>query len=92
MQYKDRLDQAEERFNDLTEKMSDPAVINDGDQYRKVSKARSALEETVGKYGEWKRVDRELRDAQRDADGDGSRSVADGAVGSGAPGAGAGAD
>jgi peptide chain release factor 1 len=64
MQYKDRLDQAEERFNDLTEKMSDPAVINDGDQYRKVSKARSALAETVSKYGEWKRVDRELRDAK----------------------------
>lgn len=64
MQYKERLDQAEERFNDLTDKMSDPAVINDGDQYRKVSKARSALEETVSKYGEWKRVDRELRDAK----------------------------
>ena len=64
MQYKERLDQAEERFNELTAKMSDPAVINDGDQYRKVSKARSALEETVAKYGEWKRVDRELRDAK----------------------------
>ncbi len=64
MQYKERLDQAEERFNDLTAKMSDPAVINDGDQYRKVSKARSALEETVAKYGEWKRVDRELTDAR----------------------------
>lgn len=64
MKYKDRLDQAEERFNDLTAKMSDPAVINDGDQYRKVSKARSALEETVAKYGEWKRVDRELTDAR----------------------------
>jgi peptide chain release factor 1 len=64
MQYKERLDQAEERFNELTDKMSDPAVINDGDQYRKVSKARSALEETVSKYGEWKRVDRELRDAK----------------------------
>lgn len=64
MKYKDRLDQAEQRFNDLTAKMSDPAVINDGDQYRKVSKARSALEETVAKYGEWKRVDRELTDAR----------------------------
>jgi peptide chain release factor 1 len=63
MQYKARLDQAEERFNELTAKMSDPAVINDGEQYRKVSKARSELEETVGKYGDWKRVDRELRDA-----------------------------
>jgi peptide chain release factor 1 len=64
MKYKERLDQAEERFNDLTAKMSDPAVINDGDQYRKVSKARSALEDTVGKYNDWKRVDRELTDAR----------------------------
>jgi len=64
MQYEERLDQAEERFNDLTAKMSDPAVINDGDQYRKVSKARADLEETVLKYADWKRVDRELRDAR----------------------------
>jgi peptide chain release factor 1 len=64
MQYKARLDQAEERFNELTAKMSDPAVINDGEQYRKVSKARSELAETVGKYADWKRVDRELRDAR----------------------------
>ena len=64
MQFKERLDQAEERFNDFNAKMSDPAVINDGEQYRKVSKARSELEETVGKYRDWKRVDRELRDAR----------------------------
>src|ERR1700722_5536374 len=64
MQYKERLDQAEERFNELTAKTSDPAVINDGEQYRKVSKARSELEETVGKYADWKRVDRELCDAR----------------------------
>jgi peptide chain release factor 1 len=64
MQYKERLDQSESRFNDLTNKMSDPAVINDPDQYRKISKARSELEETVGRYSEWKRVDRELRDAR----------------------------
>ena len=44
--------------------MSDPAVINDSEQYRKVSKARSELEEMVGKYAEWKRADSELRDAR----------------------------
>jgi peptide chain release factor 1 len=64
MQYKERLDQAEERFNELNRKMSDPAVINDSDQYRKVSKARSELEEMVGKYADWKRADSELRDAR----------------------------
>jgi len=64
MQFKDRLDQAEARFNELNAKMSDPAVINDSDQYRKVSKARSDLEDLVNKYGDWKRADKELRDAR----------------------------
>ena len=64
MQYKERLDQAEARFNELNAKMVDPAVINDSEQYRKISKARSELEETVGKYADWKRVDRELREAR----------------------------
>jgi peptide chain release factor 1 len=64
MQFKDRLDQAEARFNELNAKMSDPTVINDSDQYRKVSKARSDLEDLVNKYGDWKRADKELRDAR----------------------------
>jgi peptide chain release factor 1 len=64
MQYKERLDQAEARFNELNAKMVDPAVTNDPEQYRKISKARSELEETVGKYADWKRVDRELREAR----------------------------
>ena len=64
MQYKERLDQAEARFNELSAKMTDPAVINDSDQYRKVSKARSELAEMVDKYADWKRADSELRDAR----------------------------
>jgi peptide chain release factor 1 len=64
MQFKDRLDQAEARFNELNVKMSDPAVINDPDQYRKVSKSRSDLEDLVNKYGDWKRADKELREAR----------------------------
>jgi peptide chain release factor 1 len=56
MQYKDRLDEAEARFIDLTAQTADPAVINDPDQYRKVAKAHSELTELVGKYREWKRV------------------------------------
>jgi peptide chain release factor 1 len=64
MQYKDRLDQAEARFNELNAKMSDPGVTNDPQEYRKISKARSELEETVGKYADWKRADKELREAR----------------------------
>jgi peptide chain release factor 1 len=64
MQYKDRLDEAEARFNELTDRMADPAVINDSDLYRKTTKAQSELGELVSKYREWKKADRELRDAR----------------------------
>ena len=73
MQYQNRLEEAEARFNELTEKMADPAVINDPEQYRKTAKAQSDLIELVTKYREWKRTDQELRDARSmltESDGD----------------------
>ncbi len=47
MQFIDRLREAEARFNELTAKMTDPVVLSDQDEYRKVSKAQSELEELV---------------------------------------------
>jgi peptide chain release factor 1 len=64
MQYKQRLDEAEARYNELTEKMADPEVINDSEQYRKITKQQSELAELVAKYREWKKADRELTDAR----------------------------
>src|SRR3954464_9890898 len=64
MQYQDRLNEAEARFSDLTDRMADPAVINDSDLYRKTAKAQSELSELVAKYREWKRAARELEDAK----------------------------
>lgn len=64
MQYRARLDEAEVRFEELTGKMADPAVINDSDGYRKIAKAQSELLELVSKYREWKRADQELSDAR----------------------------
>jgi peptide chain release factor 1 len=64
MHYQDRLDEAETRYNDLTARMSDPAVINDGEQYRKIAKAESELTELVSKYRQWKKAQRELQDAR----------------------------
>ncbi len=64
MQYLDRLEETEVRFNDLTTKMADPAVISDSDQYRKVTKAQSELSEVVSKFREWKRAEHELNDAR----------------------------
>jgi peptide chain release factor 1 len=64
MQYRDKLDKLEVRFQEITAQMADPAVISDGDQYRKVSKARADLEEIVTKYQEFKRADGELGQAR----------------------------
>jgi peptide chain release factor 1 len=64
MHYQDRLDEAETRYDELTARMSDPAVINDGEQYRKVAKAESELTELVSKYRQWKKARQELQDAR----------------------------
>ncbi len=64
MEYLDRLEEAESRYNDLTAKMADPSVISDADQYRKVTKAQSDLAEVVSKFRDWKRAGQELSDAR----------------------------
>jgi len=43
MQFRDRLDQTEVRFEEVTRQLADPAVIGDSDQYRKAAKAHSEL-------------------------------------------------
>ena len=54
MQFNEKLEQLEKRFQVLTEQMADPAVISDSDQYRKVTKAQSELSDVVAKYRQWK--------------------------------------
>ncbi len=63
MQFIPRLVQIESRFDELTHQLVDPSVIGDGDQYRKVAKARSDLEEVVTVYREWKKVAGDLQQA-----------------------------
>ena len=64
MQFAQKLDQLEKRFEELTQQMADPAVIGDGERYRKVTKEHSELAELVGKYREWKQVDDVLSQAR----------------------------
>jgi peptide chain release factor 1 len=73
MQFAQKLDQFEKRFDELTQQMADPAVISDADQYRKITKAQSELSDVVGKYREWKKVEGELSQARgmlQDGDSD----------------------
>ena len=64
MQFAQKLSQLEKRFDELNQQMADPAVIGDGDKYRKVTKEHSELSEIVGKYREWKDVEDSLSQAR----------------------------
>ncbi len=64
MQFTQRLDQLEKRFDELTQRMADNAVISDAAEYRKTTKEQSGLEPTVAKYREWKQLDTELIEAR----------------------------
>jgi len=63
MNFSKQLDELEKRFESLTAQMADPAVINDPEAYRKVSKARRDLEETVETYREYKTAASNLQQA-----------------------------
>jgi len=64
MQYTQKLDAMEARFEDLTRQMTDPAIIADSDLYRKTTKSRSEFEEVVTRYREWKRDTQDLEGAR----------------------------
>ena len=64
MQFVQKLDQLEERFEDLTRQLADPAVFGDADQYRRAAKAHSELSEVVSQYREWKKAEDALSQAR----------------------------
>jgi peptide chain release factor 1 len=64
MQYRQKLEQIEQRFEELTAQMADPAVINDSAQYRKIAKAHNDLAEIVARYRDWKNASRNLEEAR----------------------------
>jgi peptide chain release factor 1 len=64
MQFSERLEETEKRFEELTRQVSDPALIGDAAEYRKAAKARSDLEEVVNKYREYKDLADDLSQAK----------------------------
>jgi peptide chain release factor 1 len=64
MQFRQKLDELEKRFEALTTRMADPAVIGDTTEYRKVTKAHSEFSEVVAKFREWKRTEDALSQAR----------------------------
>src|SRR5277367_4353403 len=64
MQFSQRLNDIETRFDAVTRQMADPAVIADGEAYRKIAKTRSELEEVVAKYQDYKLAKRNYDEAR----------------------------
>jgi peptide chain release factor 1 len=64
MQFAQKLTQLEQRYDELTQQMADPAVIGDADKYRKVTKEQAELSEIVEKYRQWKDVEDSLSQAR----------------------------
>ena len=51
------------RYEELSQKMSDPAVISDTAEWTKTAKAQAEIAETAQKYAEYTEAERRLNDA-----------------------------
>ena len=59
-----RLDAIEEKYNELTTKLSDPEVLSNFNQVKELSKEHSDLEETVKTYQAYKQSKNNLEEAK----------------------------
>ncbi len=60
----DKLQSAEDRYEEVTHKLRDPDVINNQEEYKKYMKEYSDLEEIVQKFREYKKVTSEIEEAR----------------------------
>ncbi len=60
----DNLEEIEKKYDELTSKISDPEVISNQNEWRKMMKERSNIEPIVEKYREYKLVQNNLEEAK----------------------------
>jgi peptide chain release factor 1 len=69
----EKLKSVEQTFNELTRRLADPDTAKNPDEYQKIAKSRSSLEEVVNTYETWKTVQEDLAGARqvlKEANGD----------------------
>lgn len=69
----EKLKSVEQTFNELTRRLADPDIACDPNEYQKIAKARSSLEEVVNTFEEWKNTEEELigaKEVLKEAGGD----------------------
>ena len=59
-----KLQTAENRYQELTVQMADPEIVSDTKRYQKAAKAHSELREIVSLYGEYKDLERQIRETE----------------------------
>jgi peptide chain release factor 1 len=60
----ERLDQIEAKYEDLTQTLASPELVNDSAKFQKTAKAHSELAAVVEKYREYKELKRGIADSQ----------------------------
>ena len=60
----EKLAEVEALYEELERRMSDPALVNDMDEYRRVHKQYSDLTEIVAKFREYKETEQQLDETE----------------------------
>jgi peptide chain release factor 1 len=60
----DKLQEVEDRYEELGQRLSDPGIVSDPQEFQRVAKAHSDLSDIVAKYREYKTVKREIRETE----------------------------
>ena len=60
----DKLESVEKRYVELTEKISDPEIIANNNEWKKLVKEHSSIEDVVLKYREYKETENNMQEAK----------------------------
>jgi peptide chain release factor 1 len=60
----EKMEEVENTYNSLGEELSTPEVLSDSNKMREISKRRSALEEAIHVFTEWKQIQADLSDSK----------------------------
>ncbi len=61
----EKLDQIEQRYDEMTEQLSSAEVVNDSARFQKLARTHADLSAIVEKYREWKQIEKDLRGAKQ---------------------------
>jgi peptide chain release factor 1 len=61
----EKLDQLDSRYEEMTQELSSPEVVNDSARFQKIAKQHAELEEIVAKHREYKQIVKDLAGAHQ---------------------------